>query len=295
MVSILIPSNNGYHLIENLLFSFKQTVNYPKWQIIVIDNGSSDHTKEKLETSFPYVKIIQNQQNIGFPKSINLGIKQFPADFYFILNNDVILITQNWLSKLMKEMEKNPRIGMITGKLINIFKLQFRKARYNKFVKTYSKAEKEDSLLFKKHLDATAILVRDKTIRTVGLLNEDFSPGYYEDSDWCARMVKVGWLLAEKQNVIFLHFPRSTSKRLFSREFFTFYLLPRNRLRFFILHPSPKQYFNEIYMTLKAMLHIFFKDPIREKRKKLWYLFQAYYSDLKFILRRAGTKDDPKG
>jgi len=282
-VSIIIPSYDGYNLTDNTLFSLKKTVDYPNYQITVIDNGSHDSTTEKLKNSHPYVKVIRNPRNIGFPKVINQGIISFPADFYFILSNDVILINKNWLSILIKEMKKDPRIGIISGKIINIFNKNFEKENYDQFVNTYLKDIREDKIHYKKNIDASAILVRDIAIKSVGLLNEEFTPGYYEDTDWCARMLKGGWKLAEVQNIRFLHAPTTTTKRIYSKEFFYFYLFARNRAIFFRKHPTFSRLYEQLYVIFKSLFHIFLKDSFKIKRKKLWYFYHAYLYNIKMI------------
>lgn len=118
MVSIIILTYNAEKYIKDCLESVqKQT--YKDIEILIIDNNSSDQTREilkKLKPS-PGLKIIFNSQNTGFSAGQNQGIKNSRGEFVLCLNQDVIL-DKNFVEQALNLMEQNEKIGAVQGKLL---------------------------------------------------------------------------------------------------------------------------------------------------------------------------------
>lgn len=118
VVSIILLSYNGEKYIKGCLDSvLGQT--YSNLEVLVIDNGSTDTTKDFLKniSGRPNLKIIFNKQNAGFAKGHNQGIKESKGDFVLCLNQDVFL-DKDFICQAVKIFKKNNRIGAIQGKLL---------------------------------------------------------------------------------------------------------------------------------------------------------------------------------
>ncbi|MEW6455727.1 MAG: glycosyltransferase family 2 protein [Acidobacteriota bacterium] len=122
MVSIIIVNYNGVSFLEKLLNSIKKQT-YKDFEIIFIDNNSSDHSLrivENLKNSFS-IKIIKNKQNLGFAKACNQGIKESKGEYILILNFDVYL-ESNFLEMALNGFRKDKKIGMVSGKILRFDK-----------------------------------------------------------------------------------------------------------------------------------------------------------------------------
>ena len=87
-VSIVIPNWNGKELLKKCLQSIKKSTLYKPFEVIVVENGSSDGSKEMLKKDFKWVKVVENKENKGVPFANNQGVKAAPkSDYYFFLNN----------------------------------------------------------------------------------------------------------------------------------------------------------------------------------------------------------------
>jgi len=119
-VSIQIVTWNSLKFLPDCLESiFNQT--YKDFSILVIDNASNDGTIEFLRKNYPQIKILRNNKNLGFARAHNQGIKLSQgADYIFIINPDIIL-EKDFLEKILKIIEKDKKIGAISGKLLKIY------------------------------------------------------------------------------------------------------------------------------------------------------------------------------
>ena len=98
-VTIIIPNYNNRNLLEDLLNSLK-AVSTP-YDIIIIDNASKDDSADFIKKSYPQIKLIENEVNMGFAYAVNQGIKLSETEYVFLLNNDTV-IDKNCLSNLIK-------------------------------------------------------------------------------------------------------------------------------------------------------------------------------------------------
>src|SRR3990167_8183617 len=110
LLSISIPTYNMKSLLKNCLNSiYKNNCNF-KFEVIVVDNASSDGTIELIKKEFPNVKIIANVTNLYFGRAHNKAFKICKGKYIMLLNSDTIL-PQNALIKLISFLESNPTIG----------------------------------------------------------------------------------------------------------------------------------------------------------------------------------------
>jgi GT2 family glycosyltransferase len=117
-LSIIIVSwNVKDRLHKNLQSLFSSDLDFT-YEVIVIDNNSSDDTALMIKKDFPQVKLISNQANLGFAKACNQGIKQAKGAFILLLNPDMILF-KNTLKESLKMAKQNPQAVVSGIKLID--------------------------------------------------------------------------------------------------------------------------------------------------------------------------------
>lgn len=118
-VIVLILSYNGKHLLEDSISSYLMN-DYPSYEIIVIDNGSTDGTKEWVKKNYPNVFVLRTEKNLGYSGGFNFGLDYAfntkNADYVLITNNDV-KADKKAISELVKLAETDPMIGFVTGKV----------------------------------------------------------------------------------------------------------------------------------------------------------------------------------
>jgi hypothetical protein len=119
-VIVLILSYNGIDLLTEAIDSYSKN-NYENFRIIVIDNGSTDGTKEWVRKNFPEVTVLRTEINLGYSGGFNLGLRyafyDCNADHVLITNNDV-KADQNVIKSLVETAEKDETIGFVTGKVL---------------------------------------------------------------------------------------------------------------------------------------------------------------------------------
>lgn len=117
MVSLIILSYNTEKLLKDCLLSLQKNLS-SEYEIIVVDNASSDGSVKMIQASFPKVKLIENNENAGFAKGCNLGAKEARGEYLFFLNSDITLTTDPipfFIETIIKDKEN----GVVGGLLQN--------------------------------------------------------------------------------------------------------------------------------------------------------------------------------
>ena len=118
-VSVIIVNWNGKHHLGECLSSLtKQTLK--NFEIIFIDNGSTDESAAFVNRKFPDVKIVELKKNEGFCRANNIGIKHANGEFIALLNNDT-RVEANWLEELTKAAVCDPKIAIWASCMLNYF------------------------------------------------------------------------------------------------------------------------------------------------------------------------------
>jgi GT2 family glycosyltransferase len=116
-VSIIIINRNGHHWLRSFFPSIMNT-NYPKFEIIVVDNGSTDQSISYLR-NYPdnKVHVIELKDNLGFARAANVGIRDANGEIIAFLNND-IEVDENWLMAAVEKLLSEERVGAVQSKMM---------------------------------------------------------------------------------------------------------------------------------------------------------------------------------
>jgi GT2 family glycosyltransferase len=118
-LSIIIVSYNVCHFLEQTIRSIlRSSLNSDSYEIIVVDNDSSDATSQMMEQYFPNIRFIANKQNTGFSKANNQGIAEAKGSYVLLLNPDTVL-AENTLESCVKFMDKHPNCGALGVRMID--------------------------------------------------------------------------------------------------------------------------------------------------------------------------------
>jgi GT2 family glycosyltransferase len=106
------------YFLEQCVFSVQKALEGIDGEIIVIDNASSDDSCEMMKTKFPHIKLIENKDNLGFPKGNNIGVAQAKGEYICILNPDTV-VAEDTFSKILNTKNWQLSTGIIGCKLID--------------------------------------------------------------------------------------------------------------------------------------------------------------------------------
>lgn len=181
------------------------------YEIIVVDNGSKDETLAYLSEQED-ITVIENKENAGFAKGNNQGVEKATGETILFLNNDTV-VTPGWLDSLLNTLYSSEKIGIAGPVSNNISGNQCISVTYNQetldglenFAAEYVKektGEKKKVL----RLVGFALACKKKVLDEVGLFDESFGIGNYEDDDLCLRVLREGYELYIAQDSFIHHF-----------------------------------------------------------------------------------------
>jgi GT2 family glycosyltransferase len=114
--SIIIVNLNGERYLEHCLSTvLAQT--HSNFEVVLVDNGSTDGSAALVRERFPSVRVIETGQNLGLPGAINIGIQDTESDYVVTLNNDT-WVEPNWLEALVEVMEQDTQVGICASKML---------------------------------------------------------------------------------------------------------------------------------------------------------------------------------
>jgi GT2 family glycosyltransferase len=255
--AILVLNWNGRSLLQTCLpLLLNQTVS--NYEVVVVDNGSSDASVSFVTEQFPQVRLIQNEKNLGFSRGINAGLRQISADVVVLLNNDV-LVQPNWLAELLRPFQEDSQIGIIGSKLLYPdgtiqhlgAELTYPLARSHHF--HYKKADVDElpAVQDVPYVTGAAMAVHRSVLTRVGLLDEMFHPFYYEEVDFCYRAKAAGFRVVVATQAVAVHDESVSMNKVQDLKLQT---LQRNRYRFVLKHYSIEQFLQEFVPAETAQL-----------------------------------------
>ena len=200
LTSIIILTWNQHEYTKACLASVRAHTGAP-YEVIFVDNGSSDGTVKWLREQTrqdPNCKLIENGSNVGFSKGCNQGIKAACGDYIVLLNNDVV-VTKGWLSGMMEGLQSARDIGIVGPMTNNISGPQkVPDVGYSSIdeLAEYAQAfrlKNRHRRIPRRRVVGFCMLFKRKLIEEVGLLDESFGSGNFEDDDFCLRASLEGY------------------------------------------------------------------------------------------------------
>lgn len=198
-VTLLVLNYNGRKYLPSCLDSLLKT-DYPEFEIVVIDNCSSDGSVEFIR-SYPNIKVIQNDENLGYARAINSAMEIVESEYVVFLNND-IEVEPDWLKQLISHIDMkgvaalNPKILFLDNKKVinaaggscDVYGVGWNRGNGEVDKGQYGVVEE----VF--YVNGTAMLTRKDIWKNVGPFDERYFL-YGEDLDWCWRARLKGYKL----------------------------------------------------------------------------------------------------
>lgn len=224
LVSVVILTYNNWEYTSACLAAVLGCSDYPNLEIIVVDNASSDQTREQLrglERRGPRVRVVLNDANLGFAAGNNVGLRLARGEFVILLNNDTV-VTRGWVRDLIRPMQLDPRIGL-TGPLTNnIGNEQKVKPGYGDIEEMHRWARRFVRGRLRRTFDTGnlaffCVAIRRGVLEGVGLLDEVYGIGFFEDDDYCRRVRQADYRLVIADDV-FVHHHLSASTAMLGHQ-----------------------------------------------------------------------------
>jgi GT2 family glycosyltransferase len=201
LVSIVTVNYRQLELTCGLLDSVCQ-IDYPCYELIVVDNGASVDNSARYAQHLPDVQVINSAKNLGFAGGNNLGIARARGQYILLINNDTI-VPPDLLSRLVEVLEADVRIGIVSPKIYYHEQpdvLQYAGSRgINPFTgrgKNLARQRTDDGSFDRigptDLAHGACMMVRRQLFEEIGLLPEDYFL-YYEEIDFCERARRQGW------------------------------------------------------------------------------------------------------
>lgn len=260
-VSVIIVNWNGLdYLRECLPAVFAQ--DYPCFEVVIVDNGSSDGSIDWIQAHCPEVHLIRNSTNVGFALANNQGARETVSDYVVTLNNDTVP-EPGWLQELVGGVETNVDVGMVASQIYfydqpNILdsagiEVDVLGTAWNRRLGKWVADEPEEyEEVFGP--SAAAALYQRKMLEEIGFFDERYF-AYYEDVELAWRARRAGWrcLYAPQARVAHVH--SATGGRLSG---FKAYYLGRNKwLTLFKHYPFKRLWIWLILLIIVDILFMF--------------------------------------
>ncbi len=231
-VSIIIPVFNKVELTRKCVEEIQKNTPEELYELIIVDNGSTDGTKEFLkwlETNFKNVKIIINEKNLGFAKACNQGANVASTDYLLFLNNDTEPL-KGWLEPLLYVMEHDNLVGAVGSKLLfpdgtiqhaGVIIVKDQKlgdplgGRHIYYGKPSDLPEANQMRTYQA-LTGACLLIRKSAFNEVGGFDEEYWNGY-EDVDLCFKLQEMGWKLVYQPKSVVIHYESQSGPERFSK------------------------------------------------------------------------------
>lgn len=220
-VSVIVLTYNNLAFTDACLFSIEAYSDYPDLEVIVVDNASSDGSREWLQRWVDEPskagharRLILNDDNLGFAAGNNVGLAAATGEVLVMLNNDTYA-TPGWVRGLCNHLRRDPGLGLVgpvTNNIGNEAKLDI---HYADMVEMIRLAGQHTRRHAGRRLEIPTVAffcvaMPRSVYERVGGLDEAFGVGFFEDDDYCRRVAQAGWRVACADDV-FIHHHLSAS------------------------------------------------------------------------------------
>ncbi len=229
-------------------------------EIIIIDNASVDRNPQQAALLSPMVRVVRNEENVGFAAGNNQAIRMSQGNYVLLLNDDAAL-HEGSLGRMLQKLSSDPRVGAVGPRLLNsdgspqknftnrrlprvrsiaceIFGLELRMER-NVWSRDAFTHMRGDVSRETEHLAAACLLARRESLLAIGLLDEGFDY-WFEDCDLCYRLKRAGWKILYLHEACVTHYGSASLNQLpgieRTRMYFTSMML------YFRKHRNPASY-----------------------------------------------------
>ena len=228
-LSIAIVSWNTRDLLDQCLKSIFETTMGIDFEVIVVDNASSDNSMEMVRRKYPQVTVIENKDNVGFPKANNQAFQVSTGRYFLLLNPDTICHDRS-LTGLTEFLDDHQKAGAVGPLVLNSDKtMQYSWAKFptvwnellGRLDRRIDNADYPQTVSAARYMGpfkvdwvgGCCLMIRREAVEQIGLMDESFFM-YCEETDWCYRLHKAGWQVCVNPDYEIIHLGGQSSKQI---------------------------------------------------------------------------------
>lgn len=265
-------------------------LDYPLYEVIVVDNASTDGSQQAVKENFPNVVLVENDKNYGAIGGKNIGLRraiQSPVEYIYMVDNDIVGAKDS-LSKLVEVAEKDEKVGMVGAMMYDMSKpdiilsaggtidytenVSRGRGDAQKDVGQFSKVEPVD------YLWGGALLARKSVLEEVGLFDPGYIGYWFEDTDLSVRVTKAGYKILFSPFAKVWHKPHATIEQFSFRKK---YLATRNAVRFMKKHAPFHGWIKYLFFALAGLPYALVRDVIKGRGSKgVWGKAKGLYDGI---------------
>lgn len=216
-VSVIILAYNNLEFSRACIESVLKHTQYPDFEIIIVDNGSSDGSIEyfrEMGNRHSVITVVRNEENLGFAGGNNIGIDVATGEIVILLNNDTY-VTPGWLHGLVRQMTGPAALdlaGPVTNNIGNEAKVEIVYDSMEVMIDAAADYtwQHAGEIMAVNNLAFFCVAIARRVIESVGVLDESFQGGFFEDDDYCRRATDAGFKLGIVEDA-FVHHHLSAS------------------------------------------------------------------------------------
>ncbi len=227
-VSVVVLTYNNLALNKYCITSVLEKTAYPNYELIVIDNlstdGTVDYLRELEKQKHPRLKIIFNTENSGFAGGNNKAIDEADGKYVVLLNNDTV-VTRGWLTAMVKHMERDPLCGMVGAVTNSIGNEAMIGAVYRnlnelaRFAYAYTQNHNNETYRDVDRLALFCTMIRKDILDQHGKLDDGYKVGMFEDDDFAMLVKKAGYHFYIVEDCYIHHVNNASFKKLNPEEY----------------------------------------------------------------------------
>jgi len=316
LVSIIIVNYNGSKIIKDCLDSITNQ-SYSNFEVIVVDNNSTDESTKIIKKNYPNIKLIELKNNLGFTGGNNIGYKNSNGENIILLNNDT-KVEHDYIEKFIKVFNDFPNCGIAQSKIVlydfpqkldcagSFWTFSTYMYHFGYREKSIDKIYNEPYKIFS--VKGASMIIKKEVIEKIGLFDEELWH-YYEDTDLCHRAINAGYDIYYYPFAVCYHKEGYSRKQLnqetkilFTNTKNKLYSFSKNfefpdviivifkhliMLNIYCIILFSKGHFSKIFTILKAILYFFYRLPsylINRKKNKYKGKESILPTKKKFIL-----------
>lgn len=290
-VSVVVLLYKSPQFIANCLLALRAQ-DYPDFEVVVVDNASSDETRQAIEKGAENETLVFNEKNRGFAGGCNDGIDRASGEVVVLLNDDTV-VRPDWLTELVRPMTRDPRVAVAGCKMLfpgsNVIQHAGGILHPNGMTQHVG-YEEEDRGQYDEERDVPFVTGAGIALRRAfldlcgGGLDEDYYPAYCEELDLCYRAGLMEYRVVYAPRSVMEHFESPSldnQSPIFQR------LVNRGRILFCVKNFTLRQW---VFGFVPFEFHWMRMPWSKGKRKKQ---FRAYLDGLKFLLGFRHSPDKP--
>lgn len=252
--SVIVLAWNGTNHLEACLESLLAQ-DETGFELIVVDNGSTDGSADLVAERFPAARLLRNEQNLGFAGGCNVGLRAAQGEVLVLLNQDMV-VEPGWLAALVKALT-DEEVGIVGAKLLEMDGRTFSHAgaylEWPLVLGRHLGVDEADQGQYDRATDVefvtgASLAVKRAVLEEIGPLDERFYPAYFEDVDWCWRARRAGWRVRYEPRAVAWHDEASSTRHHWPSKHYYHY---RNKLLFLLKHYPPDKSWVSLFRRKK--------------------------------------------